>query len=175
MCFSRTCSPWTSPCSARNVNNFPHAVQVGREKAKQFAWGRAAVQQQGWEKIRRQQGLVAPRFTGVGVRLSTWHHSVVSSPPSLHASCLLFSSQHMNPALNVSIQPSPSRWRLPHGARPSVWSLPKQKDDFLQLTIGLGGLWGNVSFSALSSTASGGLYYITFPHSLVDQIHVVVA
>lgn len=102
MCSSRTCSPWTSPCSARNVNNFLHALQVGGEKAKQFVRGRAAVQQQGWEKIRRQQGLVAPRFTGV--RLSTWHHSVVSSPPSLHASCLLFSSQHTNPASLIECQ-----------------------------------------------------------------------
>lgn len=44
----------------------------------------------------------------------------------------------------------------------------------LQLTIGSGSILGHISFTALSSSVSSGLYDTTFPHSLVDQIQVLV-
>lgn len=44
----------------------------------------------------------------------------------------------------------------------------------LQLTIGSGSILGHISFTALASSVSSGLYDTTFPHSLVDQIQVLV-
>lgn len=45
----------------------------------------------------------------------------------------------------------------------------------LQLTIGSGSFLRHGSFITLASSLSSGLFYAVFPHSLVDQIQVLVA